>query len=324
MDLSATGSCRSLRFCTDQLPERGRIAATREILSRAIWRFDFEPAPATRFFARGRMQSIPGLALVEVETSEGRTQRTAQHIVDDQYLFNVCVAGSTAVSQCGREVSVGPGDAVLTMGAERAAMQFSASRFLSFGISAQRLAALVPDAEDRVARPIAGSSDALKLLIGYAGVLQEGQIFASPQLRHAAVSHVHELVALALGAVRRTGETSGARGLRAARLNAIKGSIEHRLGQEEISIVTVAAAHRLPVRYVQRLFEEDGSTFTEFVLERRLARAYRLLGDPQRAELKIGTLALEAGFTNISYFSQAFRRRFGSTPSEARLAAVRH
>jgi hypothetical protein len=142
------------RLATDAPPARASMAAIQETLGRGIWRFDFEPSPDVPFFGEARMSVFPGLALADVATSEGRTRRTSRHLVDDQFLFNVCLAGTSAVSQCGRETVIGAGDAVLSMGCENAAMRFSASRFLSFRVPAQAMRTLVPGIEDRVARPI--------------------------------------------------------------------------------------------------------------------------------------------------------------------------
>jgi AraC-like DNA-binding protein len=85
----------------------------------------------------------------------------------------------------------------------------------------------------------------------------------------------------------------------------------------------VAARHRLPVRYVQRLFEVDAVTFTEFVLGERLGRAHRLLTDPRLFERPVATIAFEVGFSDPSYFNRLFRRRFGDTPSAVRAGAKR-
>ena len=134
----------------------------------------------------------------------------------------------------------------------------------------------------------------------------------------------HDLLALALGATRDAAETARLRGAQAARLREIKADIEQNLGREDFSIVTLSARHRLPVRSVQRLFEADGMTFTDYVLERRLVRAHRLLIDPRLAERPIGIIALEAGFTNQPHFNRSFRSRFGATPSDVRSNARRH
>jgi AraC-like DNA-binding protein len=74
----------------------------------------------------------------------------------------------------------------------------------------------------------------------------------------------------------------------------------------------------LPVRYIQRLFEAEGETFTEFVLARRLARVHRMLSDRCFADLPISTIASEAGFSSQPYFNRSFRARYGVSPSELR------
>ena len=106
--------------------------------------------------------------------------------------------------------------------------------------------------------------------------------------------------------------------VRAARLAEIKADIERNLGAEGFAIGTLAARHRLPVRTLQRLFEAEGSTFSEFLLERRLSRAHRMLGDARLIDRPIGVIAFESGFTSQPYFNRAFRARFGAAPSEVR------
>ena len=54
------------------------------------------------------------------------------------------------------------------------------------------------------------------------------------------------------------------------------------------------------------------------MLAQRLACAHRLLTDPRLAAEKISSIAVDAGFGDLSYFNRAFRRRFGETPSGIR------
>ena len=61
-----------------------------------------------------------------------------------------------------------------------------------------------------------------------------------------------------------------------------------------------------------------GTTFTEFVLDQRLARAHRLLTDPHADGRGVGAIAYESGFGDLSYFNHSFRRRYGATPSDIR------
>jgi AraC-like DNA-binding protein len=53
--------------------------------------------------------------------------------------------------------------------------------------------------------------------------------------------------------------------------------------------------------------------FTEHLIERRLERAFTMMGDRRYLHLAIIDIAFAAGFSNVSYFNRVFRRRFGDT-----------
>ena len=141
-----------------------------------------------------------------------------------------------------------------------------------------------------------------------------------PELRRRFTTHVHDLAALALGATRDASEMARGRGLRAARLSAIKGDIIGRLDEEGLAVTGIARRHGVTPRYIQMLFESEGTTFTEYVLEQRVKDANRRLADPGRDERTISAIAFDVGFGNLSYFNRVFRNRFGMTPSNARRA----
>jgi AraC-like DNA-binding protein len=116
-------------------------------------------------------------------------------------------------------------------------------------------------------------------------------------------------------------EAGTAGGRRAARLHAIKQDVERWLDRPDLSVVALAERHCCTPRQVQRLFEQEGSTFTEYVHARRLGRAYRLLSDPRQRCDKISSVAFDCGFGDVSYFNRLFRRRFGAAPSDVRAQA---
>src|SRR5262245_2140885 len=104
----------------------------------------------------------------------------------------------------------------------------------------------------------------------------------------------------------------------AARLRAIKTDIVESLGRSDLSIGEIAARHGLTPRYVQLLFESEGTTFTEFLLDQRLAYAHRMLTDVRFAGRTITSVAFDAGFGDLSYFDRVFRRSYGAAPSDVR------
>jgi len=71
-------------------------------------------------------------------------------------------------------------------------------------------------------------------------------------------------------------------------------------------------------RYVQALFAETATSFTDEVTKRRLARAHDMLASPRHAHMSIMDIAHECGFSTVSHFHRMFRRRFKATPGEVR------
>jgi AraC-like DNA-binding protein len=106
--------------------------------------------------------------------------------------------------------------------------------------------------------------------------------------------------------------------LRVAKLLAIKSDIARNLDRPDLSIAALATRHACTSRFVQRLFEMVGTTFTEYVLAQRLVRAYRKLVDPRYRSEKISVIAYDCGFNDVSYFNRMFRRYFTAAPSDVR------
>lgn len=107
---------------------------------------------------------------------------------------------------------------------------------------------------------------------------------------------------------------------RKTRRAAILRAIENRSGDPKLSAVVVASLLGITPRYVHLLLEDSGKSFTHHLLERRLEKAALMLRDARWDDRKIADIAVEAGFTDLSYFNRAFRRKFGVTPSMVRAA----
>jgi hypothetical protein len=111
------------------------------------------------------------------------------------------------------------------------------------------------------------------LLTRYVRLFDDQQSLATPELRSLVVNHIYDLVALALGPTRDAAAIANSRGVRAARLHAIKTEILNSLNRHELSLARLATRHGVTARHVQMLFESDGTTFSQFLLDQRLARA---------------------------------------------------
>jgi AraC-like DNA-binding protein len=318
MDLPA--DFRPLQFSTDELPVRDRVPVWREIFGPRMFGADVEPAGGGAFRARVTTRLLPGFRLVATESSPARFARTRRFLADGRDHFGLhlsCCKGT--VGQRSRDVACGPGDAVALNAAEPGAFASpSTARFYHLWFPRAELAPLVARLDDAVLRRIGPESEALRYLVGYVRFLEEQQKLADPALARAASGHVRDLFALLLGATGDAAALAARRGLRAARMQAIKRYIADSLGSGRLTLSGVAAHHGVGPRYVQRLFESEGTTFSEYVLNERLALASHMLTDPAHAGWTVSSIALEAGFGDVSYFNRRFRRRYGLRPSDVR------
>ena len=114
------------------------------------------------------------------------------------------------------------GEGVLMSNADVGSMTLAASRFAAFSVPRAAIAALVPDVGATIARPIPANNPAFRLLLGYLATANDVQGLITPELQRLAVTHVYDLLALALGATRDAAATAKGRGVRAARLVAAK------------------------------------------------------------------------------------------------------
>ena len=190
----------------------------------------------------------------------------------------------------------------------------------SVSLPREALRHLVSEIESTIERVIPASNATLRLLAGYLDTLFALEDIDEPEL---AGVHIADLVASALGPRKEAETLIEDRGVRAARLRAVLDTIAKDAGDPGLDPSRVADKVGLSLRYLHRLLEDSGKTFSEHLLDRRLDRAHRLLRDPRLAHSKISEIAMEAGFPDLSHFNRSFRRRFGETPSKARTAAMR-
>ena len=310
------------RFSTAQFGERERLPIFREHIGRMMVKLDPEPITDGAFHAEANVRELPGLGIGSWACSNLRIARPRAMLTDgkDDFVLTIITSGQVSASQRGRDIELSPGQAVLMSAAEAGDMAttLSPSRFFGLRLPRKALASLGSTPEDMMMRTLSANSEALRLLAFYVRELDEGYQLATPELAGAVVTHLTDLGALIIGANRDGTVVAEDRGLAAARLAAVKADIRKNLSYGDLTLPAVAARLKLTPRHIQRLFESAGSTFSEFVLGQRLARAYWLLNDPSRTTSTIGTIAFEVGFGDLSYFNRTFRRHYGATPSEIR------
>lgn len=306
------GACSSLRIATGALPPERRLPALRDLFDRSI---GMEIAAEKGQPVDLQVCAVPGLRRARM--LRPFTARAVRHATrlsdgDDTVCLMVKGSGQMALRQGRHEAIPGVGDGMLLVYRQPSQLSFHDATYLSVRVPLESLAMLV-DVEAAAGCRIPGDTAALVLLRSYVESLPDR--LADPVLGGLVATHVYDLMALAIGAKGDGREIARGRGVRAARLEAIKADLTR---DASLSIDEIARRQGVSTRYVQILFEEQGATFGEFVTERRLDLARSMLRSPRYAGWSIAGIAFEAGFRDLSHFNRRFRRRFGVTPSEFR------
>jgi AraC-like DNA-binding protein len=226
---------------------------------------------------------------------------------------------SARLSQCNRDVSLRDGDACPILTDEPGAI--SGRGHLGLLFPREPLIERVRNIADVVALRIPRETEWLRLLVSYVNALPEKLTLSSPKLRRTVVEHIYDLAALAICPDRGADENSLS-ATAAARLELALEYIKKHFDRPALTITSVARDQSVSPRYLQRLIESTGSTFTENVNELRLQRAYTLLTSAGEGQERISDIALRAGFSDIAHFNRSFRRRFGDTPRAIRATAT--
>ena len=310
-----------VRFSIDSFPERQRATVLREIYAQQMVRFDFDAQTEVPLNLSFAARPLGNVVVTSGVATGLRAQRTRAFVgkESDHFFLGLTSSGGIEARQRGRDTAMRAGDAVLLSSAEPQELH-TRGKVGYFGMQLPRaaLAPLVTRLDDAVAQRIPRDIGALGLFATYMRSLLSDDVPLSAELAHVAVSHLCDLAAVAIGATREAQEIAQGRGLRAARLKAVKQEIAANLGTPALSLERVAARLGISPSYVRKLFEGEETSFSDYVLAQRLLYAHRLLTNPALLSRPIAAIAFDAGFGDLSYFNRAFRRCYGATPSEVR------
>lgn len=114
---------------------------------------------------------------------------------------------------------------------------------------------------------------------------------------------------------------TGSRGsLTLAHRAAARAYIDDHLTDPALSAADVAAGAGISERQLSRIFADAGTSVPRQILARRLDLAHALLAAGISG--RTVDVAARCGFASASYFSQAFRRRFGVSAGQVRRSAA--
>lgn len=292
----------------------------------SITKVDFVPDDANTFTSETSIGVLQNLIVGYGKHSPSTAFRTARHAADtdDTVMFHIPLAGSCFIEQRGGALTeLKSGLVYADPGDVPGVIRFHGEPTEGFYVSIPRVhlseATLGLNAMLRGTAPL---TPQWRLFFNYARSLHQELGELAPVEAEQCAAHVQDLALMALGATRDAAEIAAGRGVRAARLKAVKAYVEHHLTSPELSADAVARGHGISPRYLRALFEREGTSFGDFVATRRLALAHRMLSDPRNSGISIASIAMNAGFGDLSWFNLRFRRAYGMSPRDVRARAA--
>ncbi|HEY7247710.1 MAG TPA: helix-turn-helix domain-containing protein [Xanthobacteraceae bacterium] len=290
----------------------------REGICRSFCQLDAEPFSSDCIDCRIDFAFVHSLTLATPTGSSARFIRTRDLLPDgcDDLVLITASRGPVQVTKGEQTVELASSQACLIeMSAAVGVALSETARFTATRTPRDFLLQAAPNAEGRLYQPLGENPALITMVQRYFALCNEVVQDLDAVGQQTAAQHLIELIGLLL---RPASDLIERRGYSAARVDLLKSEVLKRLTRSTLTIEMIAQANGLSPRQAQRLFAQSGVTFTEFVLEQRLALAHRLLLDPQNRHRKVSDIAYAAGFGDLSYFNRVFRKQFGITPSEIR------
>jgi AraC-like DNA-binding protein len=307
-----------ISFDTDALPEHDRFPAFCEGMFRHVIGADIVQRGSMPFRGSLEARHAGTVIIADIATTPSDIVRRTAHMADgnDAVVFLLWQQGLGHVTQGNWENRIDTSNALMIDNARTGRVRAEdTSRFWGLTIPRSRFAGLAPNLDRLIGSKLQDSEQSLRLLSGY---LTFAHGLDDPPTARLFGDHLVDLVSLALASEGNAHGLEERGGIRAARLVAILRAISSQLTDPNLSAATIATQLGITPRYVHLLLEQSGKSFTRHVLQRRLEKAEQRLRDDNGHHRKIADIALEAGFSDLSYFNRAFRRHFGDTPSGIR------
>lgn len=310
------------RLSTDQLPRHQRLPFLHDFVGRQVARWQFKPLSEDLSLDVSAFALSDELTVGKVQYSPIAGARTRELLADGRhgYMLTVHDADHEIDVEGGPPITVRAGDLLLVN-------EGTCSRFRLPSISANLVALSYSKLLDRLPGIASRShyhipaAAGVALLRDYAELLHRNAAAAAGASQLTG-SHFYDLVAHILGGHVKSDTDRTRRGVGAARLEIAKREIAKRLRDPAFGIATLARGQGVTPRHLQRLFEGEGLSFSEFLRDSRLDLALTRLSHGDRIGESISSIAFDCGFSDLSYFNRSFRRRFGRTPSDVRAEAM--
>ncbi|MEV0664668.1 helix-turn-helix domain-containing protein [Actinomadura luteofluorescens] len=277
------------------------------------------------FYASVKLLQFGSVNVTELEFDGMGARRTSQlirHSDPERWILALLTRGSMWVEQEGSRAEPAPGELVLYDTSRPFQSQISdlGSPCRTILLQVQRKALPLPEQilRERVAQPVPSASGAAALLCRFLeGALEHGDTLEPEEctrLESVAIGLMATVFAVRAGAE----SLVPLRVRQDALLRQAKAFTLCHLHDPCLSPRMIAAANHISVRYLHRLFSQNGLSVGSFIRQHRLERCLADLVDPRLINRTVADVGRRWGFQDAAVFNRAFKATYGIPPGEHR------
>jgi len=308
-------------LCTEEVPPADRFAQWRDWVSATF--VPLECVPTSREPFRGEMARWELGELLVSRVAAGphlavRTRRMIASADPGYYKVGLLTRGSCRLSQGGRDALLRPGDLAIYDCRRPYTMVFGEPHEMSFLMFPCDRLRLPPAAVDHVLVTPVSSRQSTGSLVGpFLRRLVFNLERSERPVNTRLADNVLDLLATMFGECA-GGPVTDPAAVRRALLLTVCAWIDRNLGEPGLDPEAIARANHISVRYLHRLFHDQGTSVGRWVRESRLDHCRRDLEDPALAERGVLAIARRWGFDDAAHFSKIFKAAYGAPPGRYR------
>ncbi|MCP3474152.1 helix-turn-helix domain-containing protein [Bradyrhizobium sp. CCGUVB1N3] len=295
----------------------------REAICQAFMNLTPESATTSRFPAKVETIRFGAAAVNRVVFPEHTVHRSRADIAassESCFYLNFKLAGRCRMLQGNRDVSLSRGQVGICDSDREVRLLHDRGPTLevaSFWVPSRALRDRLPPGFDFEVERVSDDPHVGHLIVETARSLNAGALRMTEEDSERLFGVLLDLVALSLSR-RSRAQTAEAASFADATVLALRRAIHERLREPGVTVAAVAGAVGISERYVHKLFERSGTTFSDYIMERRLDGAAADLRDQAMVGREIGAIAFDWGFSDLSHFTRRFKQRFDCRPRDWR------
>jgi AraC-like DNA-binding protein len=300
------------------------VVGWREDICHRLLRLDFEPQDEVAF--QGSIKPIldgDGVKVIQWGYTAGRLSRNSNLVKDgtDSFALLFPVKASAFIKHRGFDVKVKAGEALLMRNNEPGSVDTGGvSQFLGVMVEPSLLGSANGKLDNALGQ-LWRSSKNLSLVKSYLNWLKDNRNVITAETSGIIAEQLAALLRLLADTVPINSYPDDSH-LTGARFKLAIHCIDQNFHDADLTELDVATAQGVSVRYLQKIFEQEDTTFLSCLTRKRMQSARLILQSSSDGQALID-VALSSGYNDLSNFYRMFKRTYGQTPSEMRQQWIR-